>query len=84
MEGNGQWRFTPPVHTLLAFARALEGETEQVAQLRLLPHGAEDAHGVPGLGGQQVDQGAEIDVGLGQVLGSVGRQGRQALAHAAR
>ena len=24
MEGNGQWRFTPPVHTIMAFDRALD------------------------------------------------------------
>jgi len=29
LEGNGQFRFTPPTHALLAFARALEELREE-------------------------------------------------------
>ena len=29
MEGNGQWRFTPPVHCIVAFERAIEEHREE-------------------------------------------------------
>ena len=41
MEGNGQWRFTPPTHVLLAFSQALDE--------------FDDEGGVPGRGGRYRD-----------------------------